>query len=181
VANIRTARRSGRILRGGSMRRESLWLEIVPTSTGLGAASTAVLFGGFSADLLGQRPFTIIRTRLNWHVSTDQEIGDEIQQVAMGIAIVSDQALAIGVTAVPTPFTDISSDLWFLHDIIAMRNLLVGAGATFLNPLGINKDVDSRAMRKVEEGQDLAFSLETSSQSSGVNVLKAGRMLIKLH
>jgi len=36
-------------------------------------------------------------------------------------------------------------------------------------------------MRKVEEGQDLFGSVESSSISSGFNVIKSGRMLLKLH
>jgi len=180
MANIRTARRSGRVFRGGGFRRESQWIQIAPTVSNLGTASTAVLFTGFGAVALGLRPFTIVRTHINLHVASDQEVNDELQQVAIGTAVVSDQALAIGVTAVPTPFTDMGSDLWMLHQILTTRFLL-GTAVGFSGDFGKEKDIDSRAMRKVEEGSDLAMSIETSSISAGADVAKAGRILIKLH
>ena len=180
MANIRTARRSGLVLRGGGFRRETKWVEIVPSVTTLGTASTAVIFTGFSPGDLELRPFTIVRSRLDFHIASDQEVNDELQQVALGMAVVSDQALAIGVTAVPTPFTDIDSDLWFLHDILTTQFLL-GSAVGFSGDFGIGRSVDSKAMRKVEDGSDILISIETSSISAGVQVVKAGRMLLKLH
>ncbi len=180
MARISTNRKSGFIRRGGVMRRESLWLEIGPTDTNLAAASTAALFTGFSAALLALRPFTIVRVRGYWHIATDQEAVDELQQCAIGFAVVSDQALAIGVTAVPTAFTDIGSDLWFLHQILTSRyQFISNTGSPGVISTG--QDLDSKAMRKVEEGQDVALTVETSSASAGLLVSKAGRMLVKLH
>jgi len=43
------------------------------------------------------------------------------------------------------------------------------------------KDFDSRAMRKVEDGQDIALVAESGGASVGVNFTKSGRFLIKLH
>ncbi len=178
MANIRTSWKSGFLLRGGVMRRETVWVEIAATNTALGAASTAVLFTGFSATLLALRPFTIVRTRGSWLVSSDQNSATETQMVALGMAVVSDQALAIGVTAVPTPFTDLSSDLFFLHEIATRRlEFITGIGAVWQ----VGMPFDSKAMRKVEEGADVALSIETSGVSDGANVSKSGRMLIKLH
>jgi len=161
-------------------RRETKWIEIAPTVTKLSTASTAAIFTGLSATDLALRPFTIIRTRVNLHIASDQEINDELQNAAFGIAIVSDQALAIGVTAVPTPFTDIGSDLWFAHQIMTSRFLL-GTAVGFSGDFGMEKDLDSKAMRKVEEGQDVSISIETSSISAGCDFVKSGRLLIKLH
>ena len=39
--------------------------------------------------------------------------------------MVSDQAVAVGVSAIPTPVTELSSDLWFVHQWIMNS---VGAG-----------------------------------------------------
>ncbi len=180
MANIRTARRSGLVLRGGKERRNTLWLKIQETSTTIAASDTAVLFTGFSATQLIQRPFTVVRTHIQLHVASDQEVSDEAQQVAYGLAIVSDQALAIGVTAGPTPFTDAGSDMFFYWHSLTNRFLL-GTAVGFSGDFGIWKDTESRAMRKVEEGQDLFGSVESSSLSSGLKVIKSGRMLIKLH
>ena len=180
MANIRTARRSGFVLRGGAMRRESAWVGIVATRQIVTGPSGAILFGGFSATLLGLRPFTIVRVRGEMHVGSDQEVADENQMIGLGFAVVSDQALAIGITAVPTPMTDLSSDLWFLHDTLTSEFLL-GTAVGFSGDFGRGKVFDSKAMRKVEDGQDLAIVAETSSVSNGVVFSKVGRMLIKLH
>jgi len=179
MANIRTNRKSGFIMRGGVMRRETSWIGIFETNTALAAANTAVLFAGFSATVLALRPFTIVRTHLEYFVQSDQRAVSEFYQSAIGIAIVSDQALAIGVTAVPTPFTDISSDLWFLwKGLSGQMSVTTDVGVL---EAGSHRTIDSKAMRKVEEGQNIAISIENSSLSNGVNVAKFGRQLIKLH
>ena len=47
-------------------------------------------------------------------VESDQSAATELFIGNLGLAVVSDQATAVGVTAVPTPATDRGSDLWFL-------------------------------------------------------------------
>ena len=180
MANIRTGRKSGFILRGGVRRRETLWFDVPESVNTLAAANSAVIVSTLATAAKNLRPFTIIRSRLNWHCRSDQTGALERYQVAMGLAVVSDQATAIGVTAVPTPFTDLFSDLWFLHQITA-GNFTFVSGIGFDPVGGIEKDIDSKAMRKVEDGQDLVFVLENSAQSSGSTNITAGRLLIKLH
>jgi len=159
--------------------RETRWLGIGPTVTGLGAASTGVLFTGFSTEQLGNRPFTIIRTRGFWTVRSDQNAATENFSVGLGFAIVSDQAHAIGITAVPTTDTDRDSDLFYVFEELAGSLFL--ATAVGFQQAQPSSQFDSKAMRKVEEGQDCAITLETTSASSGVTVYKSGRTLIKLH
>ena len=180
MARFRNARRSTGFFRGGRAVRETSWFGISPTNTNLPAANSAILFTGLTAGLLAMRPFTVIRTRGFWHISSDQEIADEVQQVGMSLSVVSDQALAIGITAVPTPFADVESDLFFMYELLTTRFLL-GSAVGFAGDFGVGAKFDSRAMRKVEEGQDLAYVLEAASTSNGTNVQKAGRVLIKLH
>jgi len=179
VANIRTARRSGLVLRGGRNRRESAWVSIATTRTNITAPSTAVLFTGFSAAALALRPFTIVRVRGQMHLSSDQLANSESYQASLGLAVVSDQALAIGVTAVPTPETDRDSDLFFVYESLS-GEFSVSSAISILES-GHGKDFDSKAMRKVEDGQDVALTIETSSISNGVFFSKQARMLIKLH
>jgi len=160
-------------------RRESMWISLFETATGLAAASTAALFAGYTAAVLSLRPFTIIRTRGIFQINSDQQAVGELYHAGLAMSIVSDQALAIGVTAVPTPMTDRSSDLFFLYEELAGRVRF--ADATGITDQGIFTTFDSKAMRKVEEGQDIAVTIETSTISLGTEVVKAGRQLIKLH
>ena len=173
------ARKSGFVRRHGVMRRETLWIGIAPTSTTLSAASTAVLFTGFSSVQLGLRPFTIVRTRGVLHLGSDQQVATENYSASLGMSIVSEQALAVGVTAVPTPETDRESDLFHVYESLAGR-FAFGSTIAFMET-GHFKDWDSKAMRKVEEGSDIAIVVETTSGSSGAIIHKSGRMLVKLH
>ena len=173
------ARKSGFVRRQNVMVRETLWVAIVPTLTALGAASVAVLFGGFSGAALALRPFTVVRTRGLLHLASDQQAASEVQHVALGMSVVSEQALAIGVTAVPTPAADQDSDLFFVYEEIA--NVVTFQTAVGGYNEGQLLHYDSKAMRKVEQGSDVAIVVETMSTSFGASIVKSGRMLIKLH
>ncbi len=178
MANLRRAGRSGRVFRGGRSVRESLWLFVTETSTALAAANTAVLINSLNAAALALTPFTVVRTRGIWSVRSDQTAATEQQMVGLGSAVVSSQASAIGVTAVPTPMTDLGSDLWYMIELWASTFVVNSAIGTEVYQ---SKAYDSRAMRKVEEGQDLVFVLENSSVTLGTTVLHVARSLIKLH
>ena len=144
----------------------------------MAAASTAVLQTSLSAAALALTPFTIVRTRGVFFARSDAAV-TETYNVAMGYAVVTEQASAIGITAVPTPDTDRDSDSWFVYEEIANR--LFVADATGMINDGMMIRFDSKAMRKVEDGQDLVGVAETTAISLGANVLIAGRFLIKLH
>jgi len=159
--------------------RETSWIGLGGTEAPLAGTSTAVLAAGFSATTLSLRPFTIVRTHVYLSVASDQQLAVESFQMAYGHAIVSDQAFAIGVTAVPTPQTDHDSDLWMVHQWIGGR--LQFATAAGFGEYSKTVEIDSKAMRKVEEGQDIAIVIESGSGSEGMRVFKAGRLLIKLH
>ncbi len=180
MANISVRRKSGFIQRSGGMRRESLWIGGSHVITSLAAASTAVIQTTLGAGLLALRPFTIVRTRGVFLAFSDQLVATENWGVGYGIAVVSEQASAIGVTAVPTPMTDSGSDLWFVYEFIAGRFDFITVAGIEANT-GRERIVDSKAMRKVEDGQQVVDVVETSSSSSGVNVATFSRTLIKLH
>ena len=179
MANIRVSRKSGFIQRSGRMRRETLWIGIVDTNQALASANSAAIFTGLSATDLALRPFTVVRTLMQLFVQSDQKAADEFYHTAIGMAVVSDQALAIGITAVPTPISDVDSDLFFLYGQVRGEINIVSASGAL--ETGHTANIDSRAMRKVEDGSDIAIAIENGSQSSGTNVAKGGRMLVKLH
>ena len=122
-----------RITRG--LTRETFWIFVTETIISLGSPSTAVLINSFSVGLLAVRPFTIIRTHGFFGIRPDQIAADENFDAALGFAVVSDQASAIGVTAVPTPFTDMGSDLFFVHQMLMAR-------FEFLSSIGTRNTVD---------------------------------------
>ena len=161
-------------------RRLTAWGAAAPASVTLAAASTASLVFSLGAEALSLRPFTIIRTRGVMQVISDQIAQTESQQVGLGCCVVSDQAAAIGVTAVPTPFTDMASDLFHVYENV-YDTLRFGSNIGFKAPFGHMIQFDSKAMRKVNEDQDVVTVLESSAISSGLIVVIGFRFLIKLH
>ena len=157
-------------------RRETTWFQFQPEQATLAAAGGASLLFTLNAAALALRPFTIVRSRFEIDLRSDQAAAVEEQRAAMGIAVVSDQAVAIGVTAIPTPMTDLGSNLWFLHQIIFADE----SSLTDRTRPSSKISIDSKAMRKVEVGQDVVVVVETaSSVGLGAIITVGGRMLTK--
>ena len=164
------------------MVRETLWGDVAEASSALPAANSAVLTNVTGAALLALRPFTVVRIRGIWQVESDQQAANETYSVAFGAAVVSDQAVAIGITAVPTPSIDAGSDLWMLYERIMGGFVINSTGDSIIEPAGVSKEFDSRAMRKVEDGSQLIFVVENGAvTAAGCIVRTFARVLIKLH
>jgi len=168
-----------RFMRGGRSVRETMWVGVQESATSMSSANSAILIASMNAALLALRPFTIIRVRGVWLIRSDQTSVSEDQQVALTYAVVSDQASAIGITAVPTGFTDIGSDLFFVHQMQLSQFLVTTDIGRFYTP--DYRTYDSKAMRKVNDDQDMVVCIENSSLSAGTITTHAARMLIKLH
>ncbi len=142
------------------------------------AAPGAVLIRSLNADALSLRPFTVVRNRGMVMVFSDQEANSELQEGAYGEIVVSDQAVAAGVASIPTPVTEDSSD-WHVYQRFMSAYAVVSAVGVFVR--GFRYDIDSKAMRKVDLGEDLIAVVESSSISAGLKVISYTRNLIKLH
>jgi len=176
MANLR--RRSS--FAGRGRRRQTLWIGSADSTGVVAIAAGGVrLDGSLNAAALALRPFTIVRTRGWVFVKSDQEANTEVPFGAMGMSVVSDTAILIGITAIPTPITDESSDLFFMwQSFIADRSIISAIG---FDDGGSVFHFDSKAMRKVEEGSDLAITLENASSTAGLSFITKFRILIKLH
>ncbi len=156
--------------------RETTWFQFLPNDFTTASAGTAVLAFSLNAAALALRPFTIVRSRFEIFLRSDQAAAIESQRVGVGIAVVSDQAVAIGVTAVPTPVTDMGSNLWLLHKLVYADE----SNLTDRTRNGTGVSIDSKAMRKVEVGQDIIVVVESSpSVGGGAITTIGGRLLIK--
>ncbi len=163
--------------RGGRQVRETLWIGIGTVEAALTGAPTAVILNALNAAALALRPFTVIRTRMVMFGRSDQVIAGESWGVDVAGVVVSEQASAIGVTAVPTPATDVGSDLFFMYEQIFGRfQFLDSTGAV---NMGVFKQIDSKAMRRVNEDQDVLIVAE--NEVNGVQLITSGRILVKLH
>ncbi len=178
MTNIITSRK-GFLVRGGvRQRRETFWMQVGFVSTVLASSATAVITNFLTASALAIRPFTIVRTRLQWMCLSDQSAATESFVGNIGMAVVSDQAIGVGVSAVPTPATDLGSDLFFLIDQWIGEFSLIGTSAFGSIQ---SREIDSKAMRKVDDDQDLVVAVEAGIGANGVIVRAVGRVLIKLH
>jgi len=164
---------SGGFSRGS--RRLTRWTGLIPLDVTQSAAGSTLVFV-LSAVGLALRPFTIVRTHLELGLRSDQAAAIETQIAGFGMAVVSEQASAAGVASVPTPVTELESDLWFLHTL-----MYADAGTLTDGTIGGQfKSIDSKAMRKVEDGQDVVGVLERSA-ADGLIMTVGFRMLLKLH
>ena len=173
------ARRAVRAFRGGKTARSTLWIQFDWTGITQTAEGGTLIFV-LNAAALALLPFTIVRSYFLLQITSDQGSIQESTFGAFGIAVVSAQAAAIGVTAIPTPVTEGGSDLFLAHRYYAHTG--VGLNASAVNTASQTLvEVDSKAMRKVNEDQDIVVVAEFDSAGSGQLLAVAGRMLIKLH
>ena len=148
-----------RIVRGRSQKRLNAWVTINLQQVVIAASGNVLLAIG-NAALLAARPFTIVRTRFQVMYGSDQLAAAEIPIGVLGMVIVQEKAATLGISAVPTPVTEADAD-WFVYQpVMSTFDFISGTGVsnTF-----VQYDVDSKAMRKVDEGQDIALVFEQES------------------
>ncbi len=179
MAFVRRSRKSGFTLRGGVMRRESLWIGGSFVRSTLASANAVAIQTSLNVAALALRPFTVVRVRGHLFYRSDQSSAAENYSGCYGKCVVTEQALAIGVTAVPTPETDSASDAWFVYENFTGRfDFTTGTG---YREVGRLLTIDSKAMRKVEDGFDLISVAEAATISAGIVIETFTRTLIKLH
>ena len=139
-------------------------------------ANTFQLTTSLTAAALAKRPFTITRTIGSLYVRSDQVAAIEDPFGALGMMVVSEKAVATGATAVPDPVTQAGSDEWFVY-----QTFYVGGNST----ANAGRDwavyhFDSRAQRKVQDGENIVVVLANANTAHSVTFIQNFRMLIKL-
>ena len=142
-----------------SSRPNRSWTGLVASAT-IVPTSTKVLLGTFVLSNPGIDE-TVLRSVGQISVSTDNDGASEQQVGAWGMCIVSDVALAIGITALPSPVSEISDDFWFVHQTIVQRTEFITA-AGFHPNVSRNYEFDSKAKRKLEDGSVIVLVAENS-------------------
>ena len=154
----------------------SLFVDIDKVAVPVGSG---VLLATLNAAALALRPFTVTRTRGTLWTGSDQSAATEEPQISFGMIKVSDQAAAIGVTAVPSPFTDTDAP-WFVYET-AVPAIQLASTVGFNTPAGRETVIDSKAQRIVGVNEDVALVINNSSAADGAVCIMIGRMLVKLH
>ena len=139
------------------------------------ASSVSILGSGVAPTVDG---LTIVRVRGMIEVTSQvlTAIGDGVN-FAFGIGVVTAAAFAIGVTAVPTPFTEASWEGWLWHQFVGVHGS--PTIRTISNP--INIEIDSKAMRKIGSDEVLMLAMEAGTIGTvTVSVRAVTRVLFKL-
>ncbi len=175
------ARRQFNIRGRQAQRRKTEWLGLEFVSApGTVPLGSKLLVASLDATELGKLPFTITRTIGMLTVNSDQNAGMENVSGAFGATVVTERALITGIGSLPDPVTEVNSDTWFLYQDYVFIQIIRDTPAQHGTPLFQYK-FDSRAQRKVEEGEQVAFVIANSSTAFGVSFYVQLRMLIKLH
>ncbi len=159
------ARRFTRSTRGGPKRLTD-WVCTDAASGGTAYKSLAAGAAVLDQSVASDSPETLIRTHGSLNVQTDQDGADEEAFGAYGMCVVSNQAFAIGVTAIPTPYTDADSDLWFVHGYW-YAPVRFGTAVGFQN-VSQTFSFDSKAMRRVSPDETIVIVLENGSGANGI-------------
>ena len=99
---------------------------------------------------------------------------------AIGFGLVSDEAFAIGQTALPSPRSDSDWDGWMYHRYLSVHSLSTTI-ASEGRPGNVDFEIDSKAMRKWSEGYTLAPIVEfVENGTATMEIWFDSRMLLKL-
>jgi len=157
--------------------RSMVWLGLSLDNTVL-ASNAATLILSLNAAALALRPFTVTRTRFGYRFTSDQNAASEVPAGVLTAQVVTDQAVAAGVASVPSGIAEADADFFVYESVFAETVILTAVG---FDQTGSNKGVvDSKAMRKVGNNQDIAIVVELEGQG-GAELAIEGRMLVKLH
>ena len=125
-----------------------------------------------------EEALTVIRNRGGFAHKPQAYSSDLTYAGAVGMGIVTAEAFAIGITAIPTPFSDADWGGWMVWRSFAQQNELQGTAANVIFPAAVVMEIDSKAMRKVTPNEVLVIIAESQS---GAFALSAGiRTLVKL-
>ena len=171
------ARRRFASVRGA--RRKTDWSASVAQTALLAVAGSAAALLQVFVPFAGGE--TIIRIRGLLTVRSDQNAASENMIGAFGICVVTEQAVSVGITAIPHSATDASWDGWLLHQFIAERFLFFSSVGAQTGDSGLGRyPLDSKAMRKINDDERMVLVYENSS-SLGTNLTDSIRVLTKLH
>ena len=139
----------------------------------------SVASGG--ATLISSIPFdeaaTLVRIRGQATIQPGSFAADLNVVGAIGVGFVSTEALNIGVTAIPEPFTDADWGGWALWRAFGLH-LDVQSAVGFDAQGAIQLELDSKAMRKGGPSESLVAIAE--SQAGAFDIALTMRTLVKL-
>jgi len=128
-----------------------------------------------SLDVAG--PVTILRNRGILNIAAQAGSADLIIDGAYGIGVVSDVALALGITAVPGPFDESGWGGWLFHQFFQYQiDVTTDIGRMGGSQFSRQYVVDSKAMRKLGDNERMVEIIE--SRNGALTVFAPVRTLV---
>ena len=162
-------------------RRRTGWEEGPGGAQGqvIGASGKTVVGSGVAALADG---LTIVRIRGIFQIGatgTPAAATDGIDG-AFGICIVSNDAFAVGVTAIPGPVTDMQWDGWMYHRFV--NSVATAWGSSADEYSFVDFEIDSKAMRKIGVNDTVCgvFEHTRHGAANAFQIWSDSRMLLKL-
>ncbi len=164
-----------------AQKRLSIWIPTQITAPTTLAANALTIAASSSASLLALAPFTIVRTRGLFTFWSDNAGAAETPQGILGTIVVKNTAVLIGASAVPDPLNEATDD-WFVYQPFQHQvTRQIGAAGSFNEISTMQYVIDSKAMRKVDTGDDFPIMVRNTSATFGLIFTYTGRCLLKLH
>ena len=109
---------------------------------------------------------------------TTRGAADSGKAIGLGLMIASDDQLAAGATAFPGPLADADAD-WLWHSYMLLATVTTTAGDN--TTAGVARiEVDSKAMRRVKQNDNLVFVAEPDNVGGGSETAGKGSGLIEV-
>jgi len=184
------ARRSSGFIRGHrAPRRKTSWEQgpgKVAAQTDF-TASNSILVDTASVPTIAELTVARLRGRLQAFLATASGAGDAYSG-AFGIGVVASSAFTAGAGSTPTPIDEIGWEGWLYWTAVQLvaADVIDGTASTDGSSMGalmggINIDVDSKAMRKVDADQTIYGVLQlTEVGTATVKWRFNSRMLVML-
>ena len=149
------------------------WSSVQDAAFSAVPAASKILVGTFSVANPGI-DFTTLCVVGSISIASDQSAGIETQCGSFGLILVTDAAVAIGVTVMPSPHLDSSDDGWFVYKSFAQQSSL----AENFGPFSYTYDFDSKAKRIHRGvGMQCAVMVSNSHATHGLEFLLQLRTL----
>jgi len=150
----------GHTVRVGRPRSKKQWFG----TSDQGAQAVASGAKAIIQSLNVNTPSTILRNRGILAITPQAGSADLEIDGAYGIAVVTDVALALGITAIPGPFTESSWTGWMVHQFFHYQlDVTTDVGRVGGTGFSRQYEIDSKAMRKMGDSERMVEIVESRS------------------
>jgi len=157
--------------RGGA-RTHKQWAG-TQTGTPVALTTTQAAIITFSTDISE----TVLRSRGEILIVGNPNAAADNEVVAMGLAVVSDEAVAVGGAALPSPIASPDFD-WFWFHYVLLQDLVSVVPTPDSIGMNARVTIDSKAMRKASPNHSVVLIAELATgEMSAVNMTAGLRIL----